>query len=104
MKPEPRRAILALAAKHDVALVATGHLHMAHDNQVDRCRYVWGGSAGFVVGPSQQPPMPGQKRLGAVVYDFDGPEVAITQAEVPGLELFWIDDVLHEVYPPRPAA
>ena len=31
-------------------------------------------SSGFLVGPENQPDMPGEKWLGAVVYDFDGPK------------------------------
>jgi len=91
---------------HDVALVATGHLHRWRDATVDGCRYVWCPSSGFLVGPENQPDMPGEKWLGAVVYDFDGPEVAVRFGEVPGLATLWIDDVLHDVYPHavRPAA
>ncbi len=48
--------------------------------------------------------MPGEKRLGAVVYEFHGSDVSISYSEVPGLTTLWIDDVLHEVYPPRHAA
>lgn len=103
MKPEPRAVFLEMAARHEVALIATGHLHLAHDAQLNGCRYIWSGSAGFVVGPSQQPPMPGEKRLGAVVYEFDGSDVRVERVDVPGLQVFWIDDVLHEVYPPRAA-
>jgi hypothetical protein len=45
--------------------------------------------------------MPGEKRLGAVVYDFRDSDVSIVPADIPGLTTLWIDDVLHEVYPPR---
>lgn len=104
VKPEPRRRLLDLAARHEVALIATGHLHKSHDDERDRCRYIWGASSGFVVGPANQPPMPGECRLGAVIYEFHGRDVAVTRHEIPGLQTYWIDDVLHEVYPPRPAA
>jgi hypothetical protein len=48
--------------------------------------------------------MAGEKRLGAVLYDFgpDGFTAAISDVE--GLQTFFIDDVVHEVYPPRHAA
>lgn len=104
VKPKPRRGLLDLVERHDVAFVATGHLHKSHDCRFGGCRYIWGPSAGFVVGPALQPPMPGICELGAVVYDFAGRDVTITQAKVPGLETLWIDDVVHEVYPPREAA
>ena len=99
VKPAQRGPLLDLVRAHDVALVATGHLHRWRDATVDGCRYVWCPSSGFLVGPENQPDMPGEKWLGAVVYDFDGPEVAVRFGDVPGLTTLWIDDVLHDVYP-----
>ena len=104
VKPWLRAPLLDLVAAHRVALVASGHLHKSLDRVVDGCRYVWGGSSAFVVGPANQPEMPGAKALGAVVYDFDGAAVTVQPMEIPDLARFWIDDVLHEVYPPRTAA
>lgn len=99
VKPAQRAPLLELIRAHDVALVATGHLHRWRDATVDGCRYVWCPSSGFLVGPENQPDMPGEKWLGAVVYDFDGPDVAVRFGEVPGLATLWIDDVLRDVYP-----
>jgi hypothetical protein len=45
--------------------------------------------------------MPGEKRLGAVVYDIDGGTLDAEIVEVPGLAPHWIDDVVEEVYPRR---
>lgn len=104
IKPGPRAALLALIRRHDVALVGTGHLHKWRDNLFGGCHYVWCASSGFLVGPENQPDMPGEKRLGAVVYQLRGSDVSISYSEVPGLTTLWIDDVLHEVYPPRHAA
>jgi len=104
VKPAPRKRLLDLIRRHRVALVATGHLHKWRDTEVDGCRYIWCASSGFLVGPDNQPDMPGEKRLGAVLYEFDGANVSVTMVDVPGLTTLWIDDVLHEVYPPRHAA
>jgi 3',5'-cyclic AMP phosphodiesterase CpdA len=101
IKPEPRERLLDLVSRHSVALIATGHLHKWHDRESAGCRFVWGPSSGFLVGPDNQPDLPGEKRLGAVIYEFEGAEVSVTPADVPGLKTLWIDDVLHEVYPPR---
>jgi alkaline phosphatase D len=49
------------------------------------------------------PPMDGEEQLGAVIYDFDGRDVSARIAPIDGLTPFWIDDVVHEVYPPRKA-
>lgn len=104
VKPAPRARLLDLVSRHRVALVATGHLHKWRDARVGGCRYVWCASSGFLVGPDNQPDMPGDKRLGATVYDLDGRDAAVTHHDIAGLSTFWIDDVLHEVYPPRQAA
>jgi len=104
VKPEPRARLFGLIDRYHVALIATGHLHKWRNDLVGGCRYVWCASSGFLVGPDNQPDMPGEKRLGAVIYEFCGSDVSVSAADVPGLATLWIDDVLHEVYPPRRAA
>ena len=99
VKPAERARLLDLVRAHGVAVVATGHLHRWHDATIDGCRYVWCPSSGFLVGPDNQPDMPGEKWLGTVVYDFDGRDFAVRFAGVPGLATLWIDDVIHDVYP-----
>jgi alkaline phosphatase D len=103
VKPAPRQELLGLLRRHDVALVGTGHLHRWHDRTHEGTRYVWGPSSGFLVGPDMHPPMDGAAQLGAVIYDFEGGAVTVTMAEIDGLETHWIDDVIHDVYPPRGA-
>ena len=104
VKPEPRALLLDVIRRYDVALVATGHLHKWHVATVDGCRHVWCPSSGFLVGPDNQPELPGEKWMGAVIFDFDGANVTVRHGEVAGLTTLWIDDVVHEVYPPRHAA
>jgi len=103
-KPGPRAEWMARLRAHRVELVATGHLHKMHERTLDGCRYVWGPSSGFVVGERLQEAMPGDKKLGAVVHDFSADGVATRIVELPALARYWIDDVIHEVYPPRSAA
>jgi 3',5'-cyclic AMP phosphodiesterase CpdA len=104
IKPGPREALLARIRQHRVAMVATGHLHKMHRTVLDGCSYVWGPSSGFVVGERLQEEMPGDKRLGAVVHDFVPGTVTTRMVELPALSRYWIDDVIHEVYPPRNTA
>jgi hypothetical protein len=104
VKPEPRARLLDLIARFKVALVASGHVHRSHDCHRDGTRYVWAPSSGFVVGPALQPPMAGESRLGAIMYRFKGGDVEIELGTVEGLTPYRIDDVVHEVYPPREAA
>jgi 3',5'-cyclic AMP phosphodiesterase CpdA len=102
VKPRPRAPLIELIRRYSVRLVASGHLHKAYDFPHDGSRYLWAPASSFLVGPEIQPPMPGEKRLGAVRYRLDGPTLEAEIIEVPGLAPHWIDDVVDEVYP-RPA-
>jgi 3',5'-cyclic AMP phosphodiesterase CpdA len=101
VKPAERAPLLARLREHRVALVASGHLHQMHVHTHEDCRYVFCPSAGFVVSEQRQTKMPGDKRLGAVIYDFEGTSVQVRPVEVEALSRFWIDDVVDEVYPAR---
>lgn len=101
VKPQPRARLLELVERHRVALVASGHLHKAHDFEFQETRYLWGPASSFLVG-SFQPALPGEKRLGAVLYEFAATGFAAQIREVPGLTRHWLDDVIEEVYPRRP--
>src|ERR1043165_2333318 len=81
IKPEPRRALMALVRRHRVALVASGHLHKARDFTCEGTRYIWSPPSSFLVGAAQ-PDMPGDKRLGAVVYEFGDPALTVRIAAV----------------------
>ena len=104
VKPGPRARLLELIDRHKVALVASGHLHKANDHYVNGTRFIWGPSSGVVVGPALQPDMAGEKRLGAVIYEFGPDGFTAEICTIDGLRTFCIDDVVHEVYPPRQAA
>jgi 3',5'-cyclic AMP phosphodiesterase CpdA len=104
VKPAPRAPLRDLIARHKVALVASGHVHRSHDRHLDGTRYLWAPSSGFVCGPATQPPMPGEARLGAIVYRLNGRAMEAEIKDVEGLRTYRIDDVIHEVYPPREAA
>ena len=101
VKPEPRAWLMALLRRHSVALVASGHLHKAHDFRRDDARYLWAPASSFLVG-AVQPPMPGEKRLGAVLYELDSTGFEAEISAVPGLTDHWLDDVIEEVYPRSP--
>ena len=100
VKPRPRFRLIELARRHPVTLVASGHLHKAHDFLHEGTRYIWAPASSFLVG-EMAPPMPGERRLGAVVYHIDGGALEAEIVEVPGLAQHWIDDVVGEVYPRR---
>jgi alkaline phosphatase D len=100
VKPPPRARLLQLLRRHSVALVASGHLHKAHDFLNGGTRYIWAPATAFLVG-EMAPPMPGESRLGAVVYEIDRGAIEAKIIGVPGLSVHWIDDVAEEVYPHR---
>jgi 3',5'-cyclic AMP phosphodiesterase CpdA len=103
VKPQPRQRLLDLVRRHSVALVASGHLHKAHDFMLDGTRYIWGPSSAFLVGPGMKAPvMPGEHRLGAVVFEIDRETIEGKIIEIPGLVPHRIDDVVEEVYPRGP--
>jgi 3',5'-cyclic AMP phosphodiesterase CpdA len=102
VKPQPRARLMALARRYRVALVASGHLHKARDFEHEGVRYIWSPASSFLVGAPIQPEIPGDKRLGAVLYDLRNPTFTAEIVEMPGLTRHWLDDVIHEVYP-RPA-
>ena len=104
VKPVPRKRLLELVDRYKVALVASRALHKANDRQHGGTRFIWGPSSGFVVGPALQPEMAGEKRLGAAIYEFGPTALVLRSAMSTGLQTFYIDDVVHEVYPPRQAA
>jgi 3',5'-cyclic AMP phosphodiesterase CpdA len=99
IKPQPRARLMELVRRHSVALVASGHLHKAHDAVCRRTRYLWAPASSFLVSPEIQPPMPGEKLLGAVQYELSGAALRAEIVEIPGLSRYWIDDVIDEVYP-----
>jgi 3',5'-cyclic AMP phosphodiesterase CpdA len=103
VKPRPRARLIELMRKYRVALVASGHLHKAHRLTFRGTSYVWAPASSFLVGPEIQPEMPGEKRLGAVLYELDGAALGAEIIDVPGLSPYWIDDVIEEVYPRPPA-
>jgi 3',5'-cyclic AMP phosphodiesterase CpdA len=91
VKPQPRAPLMSMVRRYRVALVASGHLHKARDFRHEGTRYVWSPASSFLVGA--QPEMPGEKRLGAVLYELGNPTFTAEIAEVPGLSGYcsWVD-------------
>ena len=104
VKPQPRASLVALVRRYSVTLVASGHLHRRRHFFNEGTRYIWAPSSAFLVGPGiNAPPMPGENRLGAVLYEFDGAALNAEIVDVRDLSQHWLDDVINEVYPPHSA-
>jgi 3',5'-cyclic AMP phosphodiesterase CpdA len=99
VKPEPRGRLMALVRRHQVALVASGHLHKARNFTHEATRYVWSPATSFLVRAPSEGIVPGENRLGAVLYDLGPRDLTAEIIDVPGLSRYWLDDVVHEVYP-----
>jgi len=99
--PEPRARLLALLARADVKLVASGHLHIHRQFRLNGTDYVWGPSAAFVCGDSQED-LGGARRLGAMIHDFGADRVTSRFVRPDGLTDLTIEPVIDILYP-RPA-
>lgn len=97
MRPNQRKRLCDLIAAHDVPLFASGHLHWAWKGRFEKTSIVWGPSAAFVIDTLERE-MPGERLIGAVVHDFKD-DVTSEIVSVPGMTAYYIDDVIHEVYP-----
>ncbi|MGV8935802.1 MAG: metallophosphoesterase family protein [Allorhizobium sp.] len=97
VRPAPRQRLYDLIAAHDVALVASGHLHWAWKGRFENTSLVWGPSSAFIIDTMERE-MPGERLVGAVIHTF-GDDVESEIVTLPALTPFVIDGIIHEVYP-----
>lgn len=65
--PEGHARLLALCARHGVALVGSGHLHRFRRQKIGATRLVWAPATAFLMGGRK---LPGAARLGYMRYRF----------------------------------
>lgn len=94
---EPRRRLLHLMAKHDVALFASGHLHWSWTGLHGNTSLVWAPPSSFILGDMERE-MPGSRLIGAAIHLF-GETVESHLVKVEGLKSYFLDDVVAEIYP-----
>lgn len=97
IRPAPRRRLYDLLAAHDVALFATGHLHWAWKGAFEDTSLVWGPSSAFIIDTLERE-MPGERVVGAVIHMLSE-DVSSEIVALPELTPYFIDEVIHEVYP-----
>ncbi|PRD41417.1 metallophosphoesterase [Phyllobacterium phragmitis] len=95
--PVPRQRLYDLLAAHDVALFASGHLHWAWKGSFEKTALVWGPSSAFIIDTLERE-MPGERIVGAVIHML-GDDVSSEIVSLPVLTPYFIDEVIHEVYP-----
>lgn len=97
IRPAPRQRLYDLLAAHDVALFASGHLHWAWKGAFENTALVWGPSSAFIIDKLERE-MPGERVVGAVIHTL-GEDVSSEIVTLPELTPYFIDEVIHEVYP-----
>lgn len=97
IRPAPRQRLFDLVAAHDVALFATGHLHWAWKGTFENTALVWGPSSAFIIDKLERE-MPGERVVGAVIHRLSE-DVSSEIVTLPELTPYFIDEVIHEVYP-----
>ena len=97
IRPAPRQRLYDLLAAHDVELFASGHLHWAWKGAFENTALVWGPSSAFIIDKLERE-MPGERVVGAVIHTL-GDGVSSEIITLPDLTPYFIDEVIHEVYP-----
>jgi 3',5'-cyclic AMP phosphodiesterase CpdA len=94
--PQPVRArLVEMLGRHDVRLVASGHVHQRRDFTYRGMRHVWAPSAGFVI-PDDKQVVIGIKETGIVEYRFRPDSFEVRYVRAPGQ----VDVSLDELFPP----
>jgi 3',5'-cyclic AMP phosphodiesterase CpdA len=82
--PQPVRAkLVEMLGRHDVRLVASGHVHQRRDFTYGRVRHVWAPSTGFTM-PERIQPVIGTKETGLVEYRFRPDSFEVFHVRAPG--------------------
>lgn len=97
--PFARGPVRLVMAHPALRLVASGHLHLHHEVMRGPVRYAWAPSIAFIVDPSEQPALPGERPCGFLMHEF-GADTVATRLVVPdGMERPYIHEVRAEAYP-----
>jgi 3',5'-cyclic AMP phosphodiesterase CpdA len=92
--PQPVRArLVEMLGRHDVRLVASGHVHQRRDFTYRGMRHVWAPSAGFVI-PDDKQVVIGIKETGIVEYRFRPDSFEVRYVRAPGQVDVSLDELL----------
>lgn len=101
--PPQARAALAPVLDHPgLRLVASGHLHLHRMEQRGRVTFAWAPPLSFIVHPSEQAGLPGERLCGALLHRLHEDHVETSLLSPDGIETPSLDDVRPQTYP-RPA-
>lgn len=96
--PDDRRAMAALLEHPALRLVGSGHLHLYQEVERGGVRYAWAPPTSFLVAESEQPGLPGERRLGALVHRFDEGSVTTRLLEPPDMDRVFIHEIQPRLY------
>jgi len=97
--PHARAAMAPLLDHPGLRLVASGHLHLHRQESRGRVRFAWAPPLSFIVNPSEQPGLPGERLCGALLHRLGEDEVATELLSPPGMEAPSLDEVRARTYP-----
>jgi 3',5'-cyclic AMP phosphodiesterase CpdA len=91
--PPARRRLLAVLARADLRLVASGHVHQRRDFTWRGTRHIWAPSSGFIISDQKQERI-GIKEVGLVDYRFQPDSFEVRHIRAPGLVDIDLDELL----------
>lgn len=96
--PAGRFALSPILARRSLRLVASGHLHIHHEERRGDVAWVWAPPLSFVADPSDQAGMPGTRRCGALLHDLRADHVETRLLSLKTVPFLAVRD---QTYPPR---
>lgn len=103
--PGERGVLRPLLSHPNLRLVASGHLHVQRLRRRGAVMHAWAPATSFLVGPAILPDTRGgERRLGLLRHRFGVDAVETDIVPLAEAEPILLDPILHEVYPPAPAA
>jgi alkaline phosphatase D len=99
LPPEARPALAPLLDHPGLRLVASGHIHLHHEEMRGKVRHVWAPATSFHCKPADQEGLPGSRAPGALLHRLHADHVETVLLAPAGMEPVLIDDVQAETYP-----
>ncbi|MGK7871250.1 metallophosphoesterase family protein [Falsiroseomonas sp. E2-1-a20] len=97
--PQARAALLPVLEHPGLRLVASGHLHLHRQVTQGRVVFAWAPPLSFIVDPSEQPGLPGDRVCGALLHRLQADHVETVLLSPAGMETPRLDDLRHQTYP-----
>jgi alkaline phosphatase D len=97
--PQARAALLPVLDHPGLRLVASGHLHLHRQVTLGRVVYAWAPPLSFIVEPSEQPGLPGERVCGALLHRLHTDHVETVLLAPVEMETLSLNELRHQPYP-----